>query len=191
MSKREKTAAGGYQLPDSIYIPQWLARVRARCVVNENGCWIWQGYLWRFRNQKPGQPGYGSTNWRGRSIRVHRKMLELKLGHELPKHLHACHTCDTPPCCNPDHLYAATNAQNHIDGALRGRMQGQHKTHCNRGHEYTPENTYFAKGSPRRRACKTCQKIVHATPSHIQWRREYQRKRREAKKAGRLAGVSP
>jgi hypothetical protein len=34
-----------------------------------------------------------------------------------------------------------------------GRPKGSTRTHCMRGHEFTPDSTYFSKG---KRACRTC-----------------------------------
>jgi hypothetical protein len=36
--------------------------------------------------------------------------------------LEACHSCDTPLCVRPDHLYAATHAENMRDGVRKGRF---------------------------------------------------------------------
>jgi len=148
-------------LTDEQYAAQWIERVKARCIITESGCWMWQGFCHAFKNMKPGQRGYGSTTYRSKGVHTHRKMLELKLAVTLTPKEHACHTCDNPPCCNPDHLYAADNSQNHQDGAKRGRMQGQWKTHCKHGHEFTPENTFKdrrANGAGSRH-CKTCARI--------------------------------
>lgn len=162
---RVPTTAGGFQIPDEVYIPQWLARIKARCVANEKGCLVWQGFLHTFKNQKPGQPGYAGSAYRGKSVRVHRKVLELKLGRDLPTEIQACHTCDNPPCCNEDHLYPGTNQQNHLDGGKRKRMQGQTKTHCKNGHEFTPENTFVdhRPGGGASRQCRECNRIRQRT----------------------------
>lgn len=145
---------GGADWTDADYIAYW----RSRCIVTATGCWEWQGFLMRFRNQKPGQKGYADSSYRGKKVRVHRKMLEIKLGQLLGPKLQACHDCDNPPCINPDHLYPGTNQQNHLDGGKRKRMQGQTKTHCKQGHEFTPENTFIdhRPGGGSSRHCKEC-----------------------------------
>lgn len=148
------------RLPPAEYDRQWIEGVKARCDFPENGCWLWNRFCHKFRNQKPGQKGYPGASHRGKGVRVHRKMLEIKLGRILPPDIQACHTCDTPNCCNPDHLYPGTNQQNHLDGGKRKRMQGQLKTHCDSGHEFTEENTYWSKrGLSFCRNCRTCQRI--------------------------------
>lgn len=141
---------------DAEYAAQW----KANCTITADGCWLWNGFCQKFRNIKPGQRGYPGSAYRGKGVRVHRQMLVFKLGRPIGEGLHACHTCDNPPCINPAHLYEATNQQNHLDGGKRKRMQGQTKTHCHRGHEFTPENTYWSKrGASKCRNCSMCQRI--------------------------------
>jgi hypothetical protein len=172
---------GGADWSDADYIAYW----KSRCIVTEKGCWEWQGFQMSFRNQKPGQPGYPDGSYRGKKCRIHRKMLELKLGRALGPKEQSCHDCDHPPCINPDHLYPGTNQQNHLDGARRGRMQGQWKTHCKRGHEFNEQNTWYQArpGGGMRRTCLVCQKIVHNQPKYIEWRKQYQQRRRAEKRA--------
>jgi hypothetical protein len=114
-------------------------------------CWPWTtGQL---------QDGYGAfayTDAAGRCIRLgaHRWLA----GHLRASHLgpgeEACHHCDNPPCCNPDHIYIGDHAQNMADREARGRGWQQQVTHCPQGHEYTPENTLYR--SDGRRKCRQC-----------------------------------
>jgi hypothetical protein len=131
---------GGADLSDADYIAYW----KSRCSVNPvTGCWEWQGFRTAFmsgRTPIPGK-GYAMSSYRGKRVRVNRKMLELKLGRELLPEEVTRHTCDTPWCINPDHVEDGTQKQNFIEAIERGRNKLASRTHCNHGHEYTLENT--------------------------------------------------
>lgn len=68
-----------------------MAYIRARILVNEDGCWIWQ--LSRIR-------GYGQAEFRGLKFRVHRATYTWLVG-PIPDGLTIDHLCRVPPCCNP------------------------------------------------------------------------------------------
>ena len=67
--------------------------------------------------------GYGSVKVGGRMLSVTRLMLSWKLGRPLQREEHACHTCDTPACINPEHLWAGSQRDNIRDAACKGRMR--------------------------------------------------------------------
>lgn len=110
--------------------------------------------------------GYGHFSVNGKLYGVHRWLLGYLRGRPLDPEEEACHRCDNPPCCNPQHLYVGDHKRNVRDAVDRGRIWQVKRSHCPQGHEYTDENTYVYKG---RRTCITCQR--RAT-------REYLRKRR-------------
>ena len=77
-----------------------------------SGCWLWTGgqNVW----------GYGQWNYQGKVIGAHRLAWMLTHG-PIPHGLSVLHRCDTPLCCNPDHLFLGTQADNMADKARKGR----------------------------------------------------------------------
>lgn len=77
-------------------------------------CWPWTASV--------DVNGYGQINdGNGRIRKAHQISLEIKLGRPLTSGEWGLHHCDNPPCCNPDHLYAGTAADNMRDMLTRGR----------------------------------------------------------------------
>lgn len=102
--------------------------------------------------------GYPQSCYRQRTIRVHRQLFQIVNKVKLTPDIDVCHACDTRHCIEETHLWAGTRKQNMEDCSAKGRADGQWKTHCWRGHEYTPENTYIAPGG-RLRHCKVCSRV--------------------------------
>jgi hypothetical protein len=72
----------------------------------------------------PKDPVTGCIEWVGKGegqVRAHRLAYELKHG-PIPPGMKVCHTCDNPPCCNPDHLCLGTQADNIADRDAKGRQ---------------------------------------------------------------------
>lgn len=65
--------------------------------------------------------GYGRFCYRGLSRHAHRVMWTLIHG-EIPQGLSVLHSCDTPLCCNCDHLFLGTQADNIADCVAKGRI---------------------------------------------------------------------
>lgn len=75
-------------------------------------CWLWMGG----KNRR----GYGKFQNGYKTIIASRMAYELFKGPLEDKKL-VCHTCDNPPCVNPDHLWLGTNRDNQLDSIKKGR----------------------------------------------------------------------
>jgi hypothetical protein len=135
----------------------YMAHFKSRCTITATGCWEWQGFCQTFRNIRPGQRGYALGCYRGKQTRLSRLMIELTQ-RPLQRGEIAMHSCDNPPCINPDHLRPGTYKENMQDASRKGRADGQWKTHCKRGHEFK-EGSFRRYPSTGRRACLICARI--------------------------------
>lgn len=80
-----------------------------------SGCWIFTGAT--------NEAGYGIVGTGGRgqpNDRAHRITYRHYCG-PIPDGMFVCHSCDTPSCCNPDHLFLGTNQDNVDDMVRKGR----------------------------------------------------------------------
>lgn len=117
-------------------------------------CWLWTGasnlgygiiYL-------PRKPGVEKVS----ILRAHRLALELDQRVLVRPELVIDHLCRVPLCVRPTHLEAVTSAENSRRGFGATAVNAR-KTHCKRGHEFTPENTYRYKDG--RRQCIACMAV--------------------------------
>jgi hypothetical protein len=111
---------------------------------DENSCWLWTGAKF--------EKGYGSVYFDHQDWRAHRLAYFLVHG-SIPEGKIICHSCDNPPCCNPNHLWLGTLKLNAEDSCKKGRNFQARKTHCKRGHEFTPDNILHNSEGRRCRAC--------------------------------------
>jgi hypothetical protein len=126
----------------------------------EDDCWPWLGGISPF--------GYGMLlGDNGRMARAHRIAYEHHFG-PIPEGLHIDHTCHnidgscrggkTCPhrrCVNPAHLESVTNRDNILRG-VGPTAANARKTHCPRGHAFTPDNLVPSNLKVGSRACLIC-----------------------------------
>lgn len=135
---------------------KFLKRFWSKVNKTEGGCWEWTGSL---QTQ-----GYGNIEIKGKRLLPHRIAYVLHKG-EIPQGLSVCHHCDNPKCCNPEHLFLGTAADNMNDASQKGRMAYQkgtwdvgsvHRdlTQCKRGHPFDEKNTGKQANG---RYCKRCE----------------------------------
>ena len=68
---------------------------------------------------------YGKFKYQGIQTTSNRFALMIKLERQITPGYNACHECDNPPCCNPNHIYEGTQSRNRQDAFLRNRVNLQ------------------------------------------------------------------
>jgi hypothetical protein len=138
-------------------------RRAVRYVVQDCGyatpCWVWQ--LFRHSN------GYGGEQVDGRSCLAHVVSYERHVG-PVPEDLQLDHLCRVRACVNPAHLEPVTLAVNVLRGIGPSAVNAR-KTHCKRGHEFSPENTHITTDG--KRVCRACKREWVAEKRHRTGRR--------------------
>jgi hypothetical protein len=76
------------------------------------GCWLWT---------RAKSYGYGRLFVHGKGVMAHRHAYERQYG-LIPDGLVVCHRCDEPSCCNPEHLFVGSQADNLAD--MRSKRRG-------------------------------------------------------------------
>lgn len=136
---------------DLVWIRFW------RRVDASGDCWLWMG------SQVYG--GYGRFQAEGHNY-AHRFSWSRLVG-PITEGLTLDHLCKVRHCVNPDHLEPVPMVENLRRGVAPPALNAL-KTHCDQGHEFTPQNTrWYANG--RKRSCRTCGR---------RWTAEYQYRQR-------------
>ncbi|MCG7596363.1 NUMOD4 motif-containing HNH endonuclease [Mycobacterium sp. PSTR-4-N] len=90
---------------------------------------------------------------KGNHRTIHRLVLETFVG-PCPDGTEACHNNGDRFDNRLDNLRWDTPSNNNRDKRSHGTDHMAQRTHCNRGHAFTPENTVLREGGGRR--CRTC-----------------------------------
>lgn len=127
----------------------------------------------RVRKLNPAGGGYLSvvlTNRRGKRelVKVHRAVCEAFHGPAPEGKPLVLHSNGDKLDNRPENLRWGSHADNSKDSVIHGTHPETRKTHCPQGHEYTPENTYRARG---KRECRHCRRyrfanLPEADPRH-------------------------
>lgn len=116
--------------------------------IKQGDCLVWIGA--KTHN------GYGLVRRNNKSQLAHRVAYTQVKG-AIPDGLTINHKCQVTLCINPEHLEAMTLQENIALSTKSGVIINRNKTHCIRGHEFTPDNIWYVKTkwNPRR-ICKQC-----------------------------------
>jgi hypothetical protein len=109
-------------------------------------CWEWTAAK---------TSGYGVVQHDGRIQRAHRVVYAALVG-PVPHELELDHLCRNRACVNPAHAEPVTGAVNNARSESASAKHAR-QTHCLRGHEFTPGNTYTRKRAHKtERFCRAC-----------------------------------
>ncbi len=87
-------------------------------IQEEELCWLW--------TISAGHNGYGRFQVAGKIKRAHRLAWEFSYG-PIPQRINVLHSCDTPLCCNPEHLFLGTH-QDNVNDCFRKNRQAKGST---------------------------------------------------------------
>lgn len=123
-----------------------------------DSCWNWTGakhngygqftVSWSPTNKNP---------WQCKTVRAHRWAYEQLIG-PIPEELTIDHECENRACVRPGpgHCVPRDAVENAQRASTNITVINRNKTHCVRGHEFTPLNTLRRKARPNERECRTC-----------------------------------
>lgn len=114
--KRNPNQHAHESLRDAVDVTRFWGLVENR---GESECWEWKGYR--------DDDGYGIFQWQGKREGAHALALSFSTGEKRLPNQDTRHSCDNPPCVNPQHLKFGSRLENVRDMHERGRAFRQGK----------------------------------------------------------------
>lgn len=90
----------------------FASKLLNRLFITKTGCWEFTGAITG--------SGYGAIYYEGKTKGAHVISYIYHKG-PIPEGMFVCHSCDNPPCCNPEHLFLGTVQTNKKDEVHKGR----------------------------------------------------------------------
>lgn len=122
----------------------------------------WQRVPCKFSDIALNNSGYATVRYKGKPIGHHCLVWILANG-PIPKGMDIRHLCGERDCIELTHLLPGSRKENMQDTIamgipLGGDRHNAAKTHCPKGHEYTPENTIvrYKSDYSKHRECRIC-----------------------------------
>lgn len=115
---------------------QWF---ETKLVTTSTGCKEWSGC--RFLK------GYGVVRMNGKNVKAHRIAYELYTQKPITDGMFILHSCNNPPCCNPQHLREGSHQENMNDKLRCGR---QPRGETNGNAKLTQEQVIQIKSNPNK-----------------------------------------
>lgn len=123
-------------------------------------CWQW------IASKNPKGYGYFSMPAIKRSPFLAHRVSFIIANGQINDGMMIDHMCRNRGCVNPKHLRQVTPEVNTLENSVSITAINLTKTHCPKGHEYTPENTKINAGKKKYgrpfRLCRTCANIESA-----------------------------
>lgn len=153
--------------------PAAAERFAAKWVETPSGC-----HLWTASTASNGR--YGSFSIGRQLVRAHRWAWEQEHG-PVPNGFDLDHLCRKTLCVNPDHLELVTHRENVLRGQSFAAVNAA-KTHCKRGHLFSPENV--RRMSDGGRQCLACARSDEGRAKQREATRSWRKRQRSSAVGG-------